>query len=628
MAVYSALYRTWRPRRLADLVGQEHVERTLRNALGAGHTAHAYLFCGPRGTGKTSTARILAAALNCEHASDGDACGACQACREVASDRLIDVQEIDAASNRQVEDMRALRETVGYAPAAGRHKVYILDEVHMLTEASWNTLLKTLEEPPPATTFVLCTTDPRKVLPTVVSRCQRFDFRRLTVPEIAAQLQRVCAAEGIAAAPAALEALARRADGGLRDALSTLDQATAFVREGEITPEDVALMLGAADDAAVERLIGAARGGDAQAVFTEVERLYGEGKDMGQVLRDVLSGLRDRLVALVGDSAARPRTVGPDGGATRRPEDMRWFVSAIGTLAEMEGHMRRAEQPRLLLEVALVRLLGDMEDKGHADSMAAGPIPPPRQDGRQPRSDSPPPARLGGRAPADGPRSAQPARASQSAHTVPPVSSGPPPHAAADGSRTSEPLPTGAGLHRTAEAGGPEPGWEALLDAVRRLNVPAYWTLQGGEYRGRSGGTARVAFRYAGHVPLAEGKREIVERAWVQLTGSPVRFEFIVDGQTEASNPPAPAKPARRSERSGIEAATMEPRRTGDAAPPEPAEAQSSPNVHKAVADAAISQPAKDAARAHSGAGGQDVETLYKRALVGFQGTPLREWQT
>lgn len=559
MAVYSALYRIWRPRRLADLVGQEHVTRTLRNALRAGHTAHAYLFCGPRGTGKTSTARILAAALNCQNASDGDACGTCPACLDVAADRLIDVQEIDAASNRQVDDMRALRETVGYAPAAGRHKVYILDEVHMLTEASWNTLLKTLEEPPPATTFVLCTTDPRKVLATVVSRCQRFDFRRLTVAEIVAHLERICLSEGIPAEAEALQALARRADGGLRDAISTLDQATAFVRDGTITAGEVAQMLGAADDAAVERLLTAVRTGDTPALFAEVERLYAEGKDMGQVLRDILAGLRDRLVAQLGDKATRGNL-----GAARPGADALWLVWAIGALAELEGQLRRTEQPRLLLEVALVRLLaGGAEVAGTPPQPSEASVPPvPARGGASTAGDA-------GREPVGPPRPAAPA-----AQATPPP----------------------------AAASGPEPAWDALLEAVRQISAPAHSALQHGQYRGRHGAAARVSFRNQAHAALAEARRDVLERAWLQLTGAPVKFELSVDGAPAVQTTPPPAKGRSRPE-GGL-------RGSGAPTMPPPAEADSGPH-------------ARGGGRVRGDSTAGEADARFQKALTLFQGTPL-----
>lgn len=496
-AEYTALYRTWRSHRLADVVGQEHVVRTLRNALATGRTAHAYLFCGPRGSGKTSTARILAAALNCAHPVEGDACGECPACRDVAADRLIDVREIDAASNRQVEDMRALRETVAYAPVSGRHKVYILDEVHMLTEASWNTLLKTLEEPPPATTFVLCTTDPRKVLPTVVSRCQRFDFRRHSVAEIEAHLARVCVGEGIAAEPAALQTIARRSEGGMRDALSILDQAAAFVPAGPITAEAVTDMLGVADETAVGELLAAARAGDVGAVLTAVERLYAAGKDMGQVLRDVLAGMRDRLVARLSGRGVSA------GGA-----EVRWLLDAIDMLADAEGRLRRAEQGRLLLETALIRIVaGDR----------AGPAGSPAPDPGRPSAV---------RTPASTPA----APVTPAARVEVPAPAAPPPAAA------------------SVRAGSPPDSgvrpWDVFLEALRRQSVLAGSAFQAGEFRGLHDGVVQVAFRYPTHVVVAERHHAVAERVWAEVHGSAVRFECAATSEPVAPRRAGTARPA------------------------------------------------------------------------------------
>ena len=555
MAVYAALYRTWRPRRLADLIGQDHVSRTLLNALAAGRPAHAYLFCGPRGTGKTSTARILAAALNCGRVSGGDACGLCEPCGGIAADRFLDVREVDAASNRQVDDMRALRETVSYRPSVGRHKVYILDEVHMLTDASWNTLLKTLEEPPPATTFVLCTTDPSKVLATVVSRCQRFDFRRLTEGEIAAHLDRVCRVEGVAVADGALEAIARRSQGGLRDALAILDQATAFVPSGAIGAGDVARLLGSADDASVERLLQAARAADARTLFAEVAGLYDEGLDMAQVLRDLLVGVRRGLVALLAEGA---------DGAGPAGEGLRWHLRAIGVLSEMEPHLRRSEMPRLLLEAALIRLLPGVEGAG-----------------------------AGTQAPTAVPRGAQPV----------PV----PGFAPAPASRAPDPPGAeGAGPSAASGARG-DPPWSEVLEAVRGISTPAHAAFEGAEVQGRRGPVVRLAFRYSGQAQLAEGRRDILERAWASVSGQRVSFEFTA--------------PAARDPSTGGQRAA------------ESAGAGSAGRRAVPAAEPSASRPAAEGARAAPSAGGPAAgvvggvvgggEEAFRRALGLFEGSDL-----
>ncbi|HEY5430843.1 MAG TPA: DNA polymerase III subunit gamma/tau, partial [Solirubrobacteraceae bacterium] len=248
MSTGPSLYRRHRPRTFADMVGQEQVVRTLSHAITRGKVHHAYLFVGSRGTGKTSTAKILAASLNCEHGPTVTPCGVCESCVSIASATSMDVIEMDAASNNSVDDIRDLRERVAYAPLSGRHKVYILDEAHMLSPQAWNAFLKTLEEPPPRTIFVLTTTEAQKVLPTVVDRCHRFDFGRPTVEQVARVVRRVAATEQIDIEPPAIALIARHATGSFRDALGTLEQLLAYADEGErISSPDVLAVLGVAD---------------------------------------------------------------------------------------------------------------------------------------------------------------------------------------------------------------------------------------------------------------------------------------------------------------------------------------------------------------------------------------------
>ena len=302
MSTGPSLYRRHRPRTFADVVGQEHVVRTLRNAVEQGQVHHAYLFVGSRGTGKTSMAKILAACLNCANAPTTSPCGTCDSCVAIASATSLDVIEMDAASNNSVDDIRDLREKVAYAPVSGRHKVYILDEAHMLSPQAWNAFLKTLEEPPPRTIFVLATTEAQKVLPTVVDRCHRFDFGRPTVEQVTTVLQRVAEAEQIDVDRGALALIARHATGSFRDALGTLEQLVVYAGGRTIEPADVLAVLGVADAEQLFEAVDAIVARDPARALRAAAGLADSGRDAGQLLRDLEVHGRELLaVQVLGD---------------------------------------------------------------------------------------------------------------------------------------------------------------------------------------------------------------------------------------------------------------------------------------------------------------------------------------
>jgi DNA polymerase-3 subunit gamma/tau len=356
---YEVFARKYRPQTFDDLVGQSHVSRTLKNAVAQNRLAHAYLFVGPRGIGKTSTARILAKALNCIHGPIVTPCGVCDNCREIAAGNSLDVLEIDGASNNGVEQVRELRENARYAPAKSHFKIYIVDEVHMLTSAAFNALLKTLEEPPAHVKFIFATTEPQKVLPTIVSRCQRFDLHRIPANLIAQHLQLIAGKEKITLQPAAAHAIARGAEGGLRDAESMLDQLVAFCGEN-ITEADVLSVFGFTSEQTVaeftEKIL---RGATAEAVQLLHEQCEA-GKDMMRLMSDLISYLRDLLVFKVKPDAL-DEDVDPDLrkslAAQANLVETDRLLELIDQFAEAEGRMKWAPNKKLHFEVAVVKAI-------------------------------------------------------------------------------------------------------------------------------------------------------------------------------------------------------------------------------------------------------------------------------
>jgi DNA polymerase III subunit gamma/tau len=357
-----SLYRRHRPRTFAEVVGQAHVVRTLRHAVERDQVHHAYLFVGSRGTGKTSMAKILAACLNCERGPTVEPCGVCDSCTSIASATSLDVIEMDAASNNSVDDIRELRDKVAYAPVSGRHKVYILDEAHMLSSAAWNAFLKTLEEPPPHTIFVLATTEANKVLPTVVDRCHRFDFQRPTVEEIAGVLRRVADQERIAIPDAALALVARHATGSFRDALGTLEQLVTYGGDGgsgEITVEEVLAVLGVADAEALFGAVDAVAAHDARAALLAVARLAESGRDAGQLVRELEAHARELLaVQVLGEVPAelrltpeRDERLAAQAAALGRQD----VVRLLDLLSEALEALANGAQAQIQLELALVK---------------------------------------------------------------------------------------------------------------------------------------------------------------------------------------------------------------------------------------------------------------------------------
>jgi DNA polymerase III subunit gamma/tau len=368
----SAIYRRWRSQRFEELIGQEPIVTTLRNAVAADRIAHAYLFVGPRGTGKTSMARILAKAINCtDRGADGEPCDRCPACVSIREGRAMDVIEIDAASHGLVEDARDLVMRALTAPAELRRRVYIIDEVHMLSTHAFNALLKLVEEPPPHVVFILATTDTHKVPATVISRTQRFDFRRISVPLIAAKLTRIVAADGGEADPEALELIAQLADGGMRDAESLLDQVLAYAGD-RVTADGVRDAVGLADEAEIGLLVDAYLAGDAGAALDRIEALADVGRDMGQVAAQAEGEARRRLLHSASDPALA-----------------RQLAAMLRTLAEAATVGAREGRARLAMELLAVEGQGMAAPTPAVVPAAAAPQPAPARPAAVPIREAP-----------------------------------------------------------------------------------------------------------------------------------------------------------------------------------------------------------------------------------------------
>ena len=357
---YQVIARKYRPKRFADVVGQEHVTQTLTNAIGQKRIAHAYLFCGPRGTGKTTVARIFAKCLNCEGGPKIDFDDKDPRCIEITEGRSLDVLEIDGASNNGVEQVRELRETCKYAPASSPFKIYIIDEVHMLSTAAFNALLKTLEEPPAHVKFMFATTDPEKVLPTILSRCQRFDLRRIPAALIVKHLAHIAKLEKVKIDEAALGAIARGADGGMRDAESTLDQLISFCGD-KIEEADVLSMFGLAAQSQILGLSRAVLAGEIQTALGLLNDLAKNGKDLGRLLADLLGHFRNLLIFQVSRGDLSLLEVSEAEGATLKEQsalaNTELFTRILEVLTEAELRLRDATSKKILLEVALLKAM-------------------------------------------------------------------------------------------------------------------------------------------------------------------------------------------------------------------------------------------------------------------------------
>ena len=357
---YTALYRKWRPADFDDVKGQDAIVTTLRNQIKADRIGHAYLFCGTRGTGKTTVAKIFAKAVNCEHPVDGRPCGECAMCKSIAAGSSMNVIEIDAASNNGVEDIRKIREEVQYSPTEGRYKVYIIDEVHMLSIGAFNALLKTLEEPPSYVIFILATTETHKIPITILSRCQRYDFKRISIETITARLEELMKAENINVEDKALRYIAKAADGSLRDALSLLDQCLAFYLGQDLKYDNVLEVLGAVDTEVFSRLLRMVLAADTTGCIRLLEDLIMQGRDLGQFVVDFVWYLRNLLLIKTSKDAQDVIDMSSDNLALLKEEssliDDDTLMRYIRIFSELSNDVKYSTQKRIMIEIALIKL--------------------------------------------------------------------------------------------------------------------------------------------------------------------------------------------------------------------------------------------------------------------------------
>ena len=554
-------YRKWRPQRFDELVGQDQICQTLLNALAAGRVAHAYLFCGSRGTGKTSMGRILAKAVNCLESGRGEPCGQCAFCNAVVDGRALDLIEIDAASNRGIDEIRSLREKVNFAPNEARYKVYIIDEVHMLTKEAFNALLKTLEEPPPHTIFVLATTEAHKLPATVISRCQRFDFRRIPLPTVVERLARICGDEGVEASPEALAAIARNAGGSLRDAENILEQIV--VGQGQrIDLDHVKQMLGIGGDAQVRQLTAAIVSGDVGSGLDAIGQAVTDGVDLAQVHRGLMERLRGLMLAKAGAGASADLPVEDLEEIEKLAAgvSMDTILKAIRSFGQAD--QRGPVQSPLSLELALVEAASA---PGETPSPAAGlPASSPT------RSVSPPPPVAKPSPAAKPPAPARPERddpvpAVPSVESVATAPVGTEP--TGETSDVGQPVPVSAA---PASAEPPEPprsgkepvsmngdapasddelfqrlrdNWRAVIDASKgqdaKYKLDAL--LRTGRLDSVQGDAAVVGFTHKKFVDMMNevldnpGSRKALEEAVAKVAGKRLRIRCVVAARRERS---------------------------------------------------------------------------------------------
>ncbi len=507
---YQALYRQWRPTDFSSMVSQEAVVATLRNQINTGRIAHAYLFCGSRGTGKTSTAKIMARAINCEHPVNGDPCGQCASCRRLLADESMDVMEIDAASNNGVDEIRDLRETVKYPPQQGKYKVYIIDEVHMLSASAFNALLKTLEEPPAHVCFILATTEPQKLPATILSRCQRFDFGRIPAHQIAGRLRQAVDGANATATDNALLMIARAAEGGMRDALSILDMCLGY--QNDVDEALVRNVLGTSDRSFLFRFVEALELEDASTVLTLIDELMRKGREPMVFAKDVSQHLRALLMAkLCPDDLPSLLEITQEDAEEFVGQAQHMTVTRLMKMMEIfmaaESELRYASSPRIVLEnTALKSCLRTVE----VDAFALNE----RIDGLEKQI------------------AVLTEKLKNGVFAAAPAKNDKPSAAPAAPTRPAVLTPTGRNTDET---------WKEAINTLKRIDAATYALLtEGGRYLGSDGTLYQFEAKpgedyYATSLNMPD-KRKLISEALTVASGVESRFEAVLAGAQNASD--------------------------------------------------------------------------------------------
>lgn len=507
---YQALYRVWRPRNFEGVVGQTHITRTLQNAIEQDKFSHAYLFSGPRGTGKTSAAKIFAKTINCERSPVKEPCNECDACLGIQDGSISDVIEIDAASNNGVEQIREIRDKVKYAPSAVPYKVYIIDEVHMLSMGAFNALLKTLEEPPEHVIFILATTEPHKIPLTIISRCQRFDFKRISQKAMVERMEKITSVEEIAISREALEIVALTAEGGMRDALSLLDQAISYSHE-EVTIEDVLAVTGSVSQGKLTAVLQAVHQSDAKTALESVDDLIQQGKDPGRFVFDLIYYLRDLLLfQSAPDLAHNLERAIPDDSFRALSEELSptWIQQAIRELNRCQQEMKWTTSPKVFIEIAMLNMVevqavsapqGQAVESEAVEKLARKidelekQLISLKQQGQETQ------------APAQQAKKRAPAKSGRKGYNVP-----------------YERIRQVLNEASKDDIKIVQSRWADFMEALKRSNAPAHATLLNSKPRAASSKSLVLAFRYDIHCSLALEHQKTIEPLLTEYVGKPM----------------------------------------------------------------------------------------------------------